>query len=123
MMNIQKFATVSGTTMKVKEDEGFKALTLLAVDATDGITFNTKGLNNDGIVLIAQNTNASAAKTVVIKAPTNGSYAAADADLTLSLPAGGIAVARISTAIYANNDGKVVVSGGSADVKVQAIYR
>jgi hypothetical protein len=123
MMNIQKFATVSGTTMKVKEDEGFKTLTLLAVDATDGITFNTKGLNNDGIVLIAQNTNASAAKNVVIKAPKNGSYAAADADLTLSLPAGGIAVARISTAAYANNDGTVVVSGGSADVKVQAIYR
>lgn len=122
-LNIQTFAAATGTFLKVREDEGFKAVTMVAVDGTSGIVFDTKGKKNDDIVLIATNANASAAKDVTIKAPTKGSYAAADSDLTLSLAAGGVAIARISTAKYANNDGTIVITGGSADVKVQAICR
>ena len=122
MMNIQRFAAATGTFVQVKEED-LKVLTLVAVDATAGIVFDTKGKNNDGLVIVAQNTNASAAKNVTIKAPTTGSYAKADEDITLSVAAGGIAVARISTAKYADNTGKVTVTGGSADVKVQMVYR
>ena len=123
MMNIQRFAAAEGTTLKVREDEGFIALDPVAVDATDGIEFNLKGVKNDYLLLIAISEEASNAKEVTIKAPTNGSYAAADADLTLSLAAGGMAVARISTAKYLNNDGTRVVTGGSTNIKLQAIVR
>lgn len=123
MMNIQRFAAAEGTTLKVREDEGFIALDPVAVDATDGIEFNLKGVKNDYLLLIAISEEASDAKEVTIKAPTNGSYAAADADLTLSLAAGGMAVARISTAKYLNNDGTLVVTGGSTNIKLQAIVR
>ena len=123
MMNIQRFAAAEGTTLKVREDEGFIALDPVAVDATDGIEFNLKGVKNDYLLLIAISEEASNAKEVTIKAPTNGSYAAADADLTLSLAAGGMAVARISTAKYLNNDGTLVVTGGSTNIKLQAIVR
>ena len=123
MMNIQRFAAAEGTTLKVREDEGFIALDPVAVGATDGIEFNLKGVKNDYLLLIAISEEASDAKEVTIKAPTNGSYAAADADLTLSLAAGGMAVARISTAKYLNNDGTLVVTGGSTNIKLQAIVR
>lgn len=123
MMNIQRFAAAEGTTLKVREDEGFIALDPVAVDTTDGIEFNLKGVKNDYLLLIAISEEASDAKEVTIKAPTNGSYAAADADLTLSLAAGGMAVARISTAKYLNNDGTLVVTGGSTNIKLQAIVR
>ena len=123
MMNIQRFAAAEGTTLKVREDEGFIALEPVAVDATDGIEFNLKGVKNDYLLLIAISEEASDAKEVTIKAPTNGSYAAADADLTLSLAAGGMAVARISTAKYLNNDGTLVITGGSTNIKLQAIVR
>ena len=122
-MNIQKFAADEGTTLKVREDEGFLALTPVAVDTTDGIKFNLKGVKNDYLLLVAVSEEASEAKDVTIKAPTNGSYAAADADLTLSLAAGGVAVARISTAKYLNNDGTLIITGGSTNIKVQAIVR
>lgn len=122
-LNIQMFAAATGTFLNVKEDEGFKAVNLVAVNASDGIVFDTKGKKNCDIVLIAQNTNTSAVKEITIKAPTNGGYAAADSDLKLSLTANAIAVARISTAAYANNDGTVVVMGASTDVKVQGICR
>ena len=45
-MNIQKFAAAEGTTLKVREDEGFLALTPVAVDTTDGIKFNLKDSYN-----------------------------------------------------------------------------
>ena len=116
-------AAATGTWLQVKPDEGFKALTLVAVDATDGIKFQIpRGAADEYIVLVAQNTHGSAAKNVVIKAPTNGGYAATDTDVTLSLAAGGIAVCRIETARFANKDGSIVVTGASADVKLQAIY-
>lgn len=121
MMKIQKFAAAKGTFLEVKPDAGFKSATLVAVDATNGIVFDTKGKRNIDIVFVASNA-ATSAKDITIKAPTKGGYAASDTDLTLSVPAGGIALARVSTAKYANNDGSVVITGGSADIKVQAIY-
>ena len=116
-------AAATGTWLKVKPDEGFKKLTLVAVDATDGIKFAIpRDAADEYIVLVAQNTHGSAAKNVVIKAPTDGGYAATDTDVTLSLTAGDIAVCRIETARFANRDGSIVVTGASADVKLQAIY-
>lgn len=116
-------ATATGTWLKVKPDEGFKKLALVAVDANDGIKFvMPRDAADEYIVIVAQNTNASAAKNVVIKAPTNGGYAATDTDMTLSLAAGEIAVCRIESARFANKDGSIIVTGASADVKVQAIY-
>lgn len=116
-------AAATGTWLQVKPDAGFKKLTLVAVDATDGIKFTIpRGAADESIVLVAQNTHGSAAKNVVIKAPTDGGYAATDTDITLSLGAGEIAVCRIETARFANRDGSIVVTGASADVKLQAIY-
>lgn len=123
MMNIQRFASATGKIVKVDNEAKALGANLVAVDATDGIIFDTKGYSNDRIMFVFQNTHASTAKDVVLKAPTNGGYAAADTDLTVSsLAAGAVGVAFVETAKYADKTGKIKFTGGSADVKVGGVY-
>ncbi len=123
MMNIQRFASATGKIVKVDNEAKALGTNLVAVDATDGIIFDTKGYSNDRIMFVFQNTHASAAKDVVLKAPTNGGYAAADTDLTVSsLAAGAVGVAFVETAKYADKTGKIKFTGASADVKVGGVY-
>lgn len=117
-------AEAVGTLIKVRPEDGFKKLVLVAVNATDGIKFSqpAEGMRDEDIVIVAQNTHATTSQTVTLKAPTEGSYAASDTDLTLSLAAGEIAVCRIESARYCNKDGSILVKGSSTDVKVQLAY-
>ena len=82
MINTQKFAAAKGTFLEVKPDAGFKTITFVAVNASDGIIFDTKGKKNIDLLFVATNSN-TAEKAITIKAPTNGGYAASDSDLTL----------------------------------------
>ena len=123
MMNIQRFASATGKIVKVDNEAKALGTNLVAVDATDGIIFDTKGYSNDRIMFVFQNTHASTAKDVVLKAPTNGGYAAADTDLTVSsLAAGAVGVAFVETAKYADKTGKIKFTGSSADIKVGGVY-
>lgn len=117
-------AVKEGTFLKCNYNE-LKAVVLDAVDATDGIKFSKPvgGYSDEDLILVIKNDNTSEAKNVKVIAPTDGSYAAADTDLVLSVPAEGIAVARIESAKYANNDGSILVKGDSADIKIQAVIR
>ena len=122
MMKIQRFAAAEGKFTKVRNQSKALGANLVAVDATDGIIFDTKGYSNDKIMFVFQNTHATTAKDVVLKAPATGGYAAADADLTVSsLAAGAVGVAFVETAKYADNSGKIKFTGSSADVKVGGV--
>lgn len=122
-MRLQRFAIATGKVVSLRNAGKSLESDLTAVDATAGIKFDVKNYSNERLYLIFKNTEASTAKDVVIKKPTNGGYAAADADLTISsLAAGGVAGAWVETAKYANQDGTIVCTGGSANVKAVAIY-
>lgn len=122
-MKIQRFAAAEGKFTSVKNQAKALGTNLVAVDATDGIVFDTKGYSNDRIMFVFQNTHATTAKDVVLKAPgANGCYAAADTDLTVaSLAAGAVGVAWVETARYADKTGKIKFTGASADVKVGGV--
>lgn len=121
-MNIQRFAAATGKFTKVRNESKALGANLVAVDGTDGIIFDCKGYSNDKLMFVFQNTHASTAKDVVLKAPATGGYAKADADLTVSsLAAGAVGVAWVETAKYADASGKIKFTGSSTDVKVGAV--
>ena len=93
----------------------------VATSATDVFELKLKGSDEYALVIVT-NTEASTAKKITVKAPTNGSYASADTDLELSLSAGDTAVIRIESARYANTDGTVVIIPEATTVKAVAIY-
>lgn len=122
MMKIQRFAAAEGKFTKVRNQAKALGSNLVAVDATDGIIFDCKGYSNDKLMFVFQNTHATTAKDVVLKAPSTGGYAKADADLTVSsLAAGAVGVAFVETAKYADKDGKIKFTGASTDVKVGGV--
>lgn len=92
-----------------------------ATVANDGLEFKLKNKDEYAFVVV-QNTGTGAA-TISVKAPTTGSYAAASSDLVSeSIPAGGLAVIRIESARYANNDGTVLLVPSATTVKAVAVY-
>lgn len=122
MMKIQRFAAATGKFTTVRNQSKALGSNLVAVDATDGIIFDCKGYSNDKLMFVFQNTHASTAKDVVLKAPSTGGYAKADTDITVSsLAAGAVGVAFVETAKYADKDGKIKFTGSSADVKVGGV--
>ena len=121
-MRLQRFAAATGKFTSVKNQAKALGANLVAVDATDGIIFDCSKYSNDKIMFVFQNTHASTAKDVVLKAPATGGYAKADADLTVSsLAAGAVGVAWVETARYADATGKIKFTGSSADVKVGGV--
>lgn len=121
-MKLQRFAAATGKFTKLRNQAKAAGSDLVAVDATDGIIFDTKGYSNDKILFVFQNTHATTAKDVTLKAPATGGYAKADSDLTVSsLAAGAIGYAWVETAKYADNSGKIKFTGSSADVKVAGV--
>lgn len=115
-------AIANGTSVECKFNE-IKGLTMVAPTSTsDGVKFDVpKAAKLEGLVIIAQNTGSSA-QTVTVKAPTNGGYAATDTDLSLSIPAGGIAIARVESARYFNADNSVVVTSNATTTKIALAY-
>lgn len=118
------------TSLTVKEiternqfvDGGALSSMAAAVDATDGAEFVMKE-RDDKYLILATNAHATDAKNVTIKA---GNGFQAGGDLTFSVAAGKIAIVSIDSGRYKNltgtDKGKVVITGGSADIKV-AVFR
>ncbi len=92
----------------------------VATSITDG--FEMKLVGSDEYTLILVTNTDTSAKSIAVKAPTKGSYAAATSDLEFSLDAGATAVIRVESARYANNDGTIVLIPESTTVKAVAIY-
>lgn len=115
-------AVATGNCVEVKFNE-IKSIGMIAPTAVaDGVKFELPmDSKMENIVIIAQNTG-SAAQTVVVKSPTDGSYAATDTDLSLSVAAGGIAVARIETAKFLNKDKTLIVTSNATTTKVAVAY-
>lgn len=113
--------------MAVKEVKTQKAefnkATVITTEAVttikDGISFKL-GETDEYTVILIENAG-SATANAKVKAPTNGSYAAADTDITAELKAGEKAIVRIESAKYANNDGIVAIITSSTDVKVAIV--
>lgn len=93
-----------------------------ATAAADGFEYTLQG-SDEYTFFVVQNTHGSAAKTITVKAPTNGGYAATDTDLVKSVASGAFAVIRVESARFANNDGTIKLIPESTDVKVVAVYR
>lgn len=100
-----------------------KELTMVAPTAiADGVKFDVpKDAKLEDTVIIAHNTG-SAAQTVVVKAPTEGGYAATDTDLEVSVAAGAIAIVRIESARFFNRDNSVVVTSNATTTKIALAY-
>jgi hypothetical protein len=102
---------------------GYNAITKVAYEtataANDG--FELKLKSTDELTVILVTNSDTAAKTITVKAPTKGSYAAASSDLTLSLAAGDTAVIRLESAKYANNDGTVLLIPEATTVKAVVV--
>lgn len=115
-------AKAEGKNIKCNFNE-IKELTLVAPTAVnDGVEFKIPtDAKLEDILIVAEN-GGSAAQTVVVKAPTNGGYAATDKDLTLSVAAGGIAVAKIESAKYFNKDNSIIVTSNATTTKIALIY-
>lgn len=117
-MELQRFAAATGKVAKLRN--AIKSLESdLTAMTSDGIVFDVKGLSNERAYIIFKNGGSGAVTTKVLK-PTNGGYAAADADLSVSLAAG-VGGAWVETAKYANQDGTIVCTG-STDVKAVVLY-
>ena len=117
-MRLQRFAAATGKVAKLRN--AIKSLESdLTAMTSDGIKFDVRDLSNERVYIIFKNGSGSAVTTKVLK-PTTGGYAAADADLSVSL-ASGVGGAWVETAKYANQDGSIVCTG-STDVKAVVIY-
>ena len=101
---------------------GYNAITKVAYEtATANDGFELKLKSTDELTVILVTNSDTAAKTITVKAPTKGSYAAASSDLSLSLAAGDTAVIRLESAKYANNDGTVLLIPEATTVKAVVV--
>lgn len=101
---------------------GYNAITKIAFEAASSTTdgFELKFKSNDEYALVVVD-GGSAGGTITVKAPTNGSYAAASSDLTLSLSANEKAVIRLESARYCNNDGTITLIPSVTTVTAVAV--
>ena len=114
-------AEVTMTPVKGNVNEITKFAFEAATTAKDGLVVKLPRITEEYVVIVVTNTG-SGAQTVSLKAPTNGSYAAASADVTVSLGAGEFAQIRIESARYANNDGTVRLVPSDVAVKAALLY-
>lgn len=92
---------------------------LTAFDGTDGATF-TMPRADERVILVLQNTDASNAETVTLKAPANPSkIGGALADVAISVPASKQALVMVESARFCDATTGLVKLTGSADVKGQ----
>lgn len=108
------------TPIKTPFNEITKVTLEAATTAADGM--RCKLPNSDEYVVVLVENTGSSAGTIKVKAPTNGGYAAATSDLSLSLSAGEKAIIRVESARYANNLGEILLVPSATDVKACVIY-
>lgn len=110
------------TPVKTPVNEITKFAPEAATSADDGMVFELPKVTEEYLVVVLQNTNASTAYDVTLKAPTKGSYAAASSDVKVNLAGGELALLRIESARYANTDGTVKIVPGNVAVKASVLY-
>lgn len=115
-MAVKNMTPLKGVVNKVTKF-AFEAATA----AGDGLQFKLPRMSDEYVVLLVQNTGASA-YDFTVKKPTNGSYAAAAGDETINLAAGEFAIFRFESARWANNDGTIVCVPGNVAVKAAVLY-
>lgn len=108
------------TPIKTPYNEITKVSLEAATTASDGMRCKLPSSDEYVVILVENTGNAEA--TIKVAAPTNGSYAAATSDLSLSLAAGDKAVIRIESARYANNLGEILLIPSATTVKACVIY-
>lgn len=108
------------TPIKAPYNEITKVALEAATTAADGMKCKLPG--PDEYVFIFVENTAESAGTIKVVAPTNGSYAAATSDLSLSLGAGEKAVIRVESARYANNLGEIHLVPSATTVKACVVY-
>lgn len=86
----------------------YNAITKIAFETASSTTdgFELKFNKNDEYAFVVVDGGTAGGK-ITVKAPTNGSYAAASSDLELTLSANETAVIRLESARYCNNDGTI----------------
>ena len=96
--------------------------TAVAVDGTTGASVNYTNKSDGRILLMITNAHASDAKKATI---LKGNALQGVEDLEISIPAGktyGIVVESGKFGnVYGDNKGKIIVTGESTDIKVQAV--
>ena len=80
------------TPVKTPVNEITKFTPEAATSAGDGMVFKLPKVTEEYLVVVLHNTNASTAYNVTLKAPTNGSYAAASSDVKVNLAGGELAL-------------------------------
>lgn len=101
---------------------GFTKVALEAASvATDGMKFQLPRASDEYVIVLVQNTAASA-YNITVKKPEKGSYYASASDEVYNLAAGEIAVFRFESAKWANNDGTIVCVPENVAVKAAVIY-
>ena len=109
------------TPVKGNVNEITKFAFVAATKAADGLTFKLPRCTDEYVIIVVTNTD-SAEQTLALKAPTNGSYAAASSDEVVALAAGEYASIRIESARYANTDGTVKLVPSNVAVKAAVLY-
>ena len=115
-MAVKTITPVKGEVNKIT-----KYAPVAAESTADGFEFKLPRMTDEYIVIMVQNSGSGAA-TIALKAPTNGSYAAASSDETLELAANEFAFIRFESARYANYDGTVKLVPNNAAVKLAVLY-
>ncbi len=92
-----------------------------ATAAADGFKFKLPRKSDEYVIVLVQNSGASA-YGITVKAPTKGSYAASSSDETHSLAAGKFAILRFESARWANNDGTLDLVPENTAVKAAVLY-
>lgn len=94
----------------------FEAATTVA----DGMEFKLPSRDMETYILV-QNTDASNAYTITVKAPANQGYTSASTDLVKSIPKSGFAIIKLESAVYADK-GLVKLIPQNVAIKAAVIY-
>lgn len=113
-------ANITVTKLSFNTFETLPSYTACAADSSIGSSYYAKVpiSSDERLLIMLQNSNSSAAKTVsIIK---GNQYAAASEDVSISIGASSIKIITLESARYSNS-GFIIISGDSADIKAAAI--
>lgn len=92
-----------------------------ATAAADGLQFTLPKASDEYVVAVVHNSGTAAA-SITVKKPTDGSYYAAGGDETHQLAAGAYGIFRFESAKWANRDGTVLLVPSATTVVAAVLY-
>lgn len=116
-MAVKVMTPVKSDVNKITEF-AFEAATV----ASDGLQFALPRASDEYVVVLVQNTDTTNAHDFTVKAPTKGTYAAADSDETHKMAAGGFAIFRFESARWVDKDGTILFVPANVAVKAVVLY-